>query len=389
MAELAVQIAMEANAHNTRLRFVNAFSMVGAASGMVQMYLACMEDVFRNPEVLALKGRMKQGNRVVITAHRSPDGDAIGSSLAMKHLLAHLDVDAQVIMPDAYAKFLQWLPGHDEVWFHERSPEACEQAMREAQVVFCLDYNAPSRAGRLGPAVEAASQRDTCFVAVLDHHQQPEAFADLLVSDPSTASTAELVYRLMKAWEMSDVLDAQMAACLYCGLITDTGSFRFPSVQPSTHEMASHLLGTGMDHSRVHSLIYDACRLDQIQLTAYALSQKLQVFPEHRSAIVSLSQEELRRYNAQKGDTEGLVNRALSIEGINFAAFIKEDVDLVKLSLRSRGAFSVRDVADAHFHGGGHHNAAGGACADESLKEVVDRLVGLLPSFSSALQYED
>ena len=125
---MAVQIAMEANAHNTRLRFVNAFSMVGAASGMVQMYLACMEDVFRNPEVLALKGRMKQGNRVVITAHRSPDGDAIGSSLAMKHLLAHLDVDAQVIMPDAYAKFLQWLPGHDEVWFHERSPEACEQA---------------------------------------------------------------------------------------------------------------------------------------------------------------------------------------------------------------------------------------------------------------------
>lgn len=363
--------------------------MVVSASGMVQMYLACMEDVFRNPEVLALKGRMKQGNRVVITAHRSPDGDAIGSSLAMKHLLAHLDVDAQVIMPDAYAKFLQWLPGHDEVWFHERSPEACEQAIREAQVVFCLDYNAPSRAGRLGPAVESASQRDTCFVAVLDHHQQPEDFADLLVSDPSTASTAELVYRLMKAWEMSDVLDAQMAACLYCGLITDTGSFRFPSVQPSTHEMASHLLGTGMDHSRVHSLIYDACRLDQIQLTAYALSQKLQVFPEHRSAIVSLSQEELRRYNAQKGDTEGLVNRALSIEGINFAAFIKEDVDLVKLSLRSRGAFSVRDVADAHFHGGGHHNAAGGACADESLEEVVDRLVGLLPSFSSALQYED
>ena len=350
--------------------------MVVSASGMVQMYLACMEDVFRNLEVLALKGRMKQGNRVVITAHRSPDGDAIGSSLAMKHLLAHLGVDAQVIMPDAYAKFLQWLPGHDQVWFHERSPEACEQAMREAQVVFCLDYNAPSRAGRLGPAVEAASQ-------------QPEDFADLLVSDPSTASTAELVYRLMKAWEMSDVLDAQMAACLYCGLITDTGSFRFPSVQPSTHDMASHLLKTGMDHSRVHSLIYDACRLDQIQLIAYALSQKLQVFPEHRSAIVSLSQEELRRYNAQKGDTEGLVNRALSIEGINFAAFIKEDVDLVKLSLRSRGAFSVRDVADAHFHGGGHHNAAGGACADESLEEVVDRLVGLLPSFSSALQYED
>ena len=153
--------------------------------------------------------------------------------------------------------------------------------------------------------------------------------------------------------------------------------------------MASALLGTGMDHSRIHSLVYDACRLEQVQLTAYALSQKLQVFPEHRSAIISLSQEELQGYNAQKGDTEGLVNRALAIEGINFAAFIKEDLDRVKMSLRSRGSFSVRDVAAAHFNGGGHHNAAGGACEGETLQSVVDRMVALIPTRSDDLQYDD
>ena len=170
-------------------------------------------------------------------------------------------------------------------------------------------------------------------MVVIDHHQQPEDFADLLLSDPSTGSTAELIYRLALAWGMADEIHADMASCLYCGLITDTGSFRFPSVTSRTHVMAAHLLETGMDHSKVHSLIYDACRLDQIRLTSYALGQKLQVFPEYKSAIVSLSLEELERFNAQKGDTEGLVNRALSIEGIRFAVFVKEDVDRVKMSL--------------------------------------------------------
>ena len=187
---------------------------------------------------------------------------------------------------------------------------------------------------------------------------------------------------------MADDIHADMASCLYCGLITDTGSFRFPSVTPRTHAMAAHLLGTGMDHSKVHSLIYDACRLDQIRLTSYALGQKLQVFPEYKSAIVSLSLEELERFNAQKGDTEGLVNRALSIEGIRFAVFVKEDVDRVKMSLRSTGSFSVRDVAATHFNGGGHHNAAGGACPGESLDSVVARLIGLLPTYASQLQDE-
>ena len=364
--------------------------MVGVGfAGMVQMYLSAMEDVFAREEVAALKAQVKSAKSVVVTSHRSPDGDAIGSSLALKHMLSAMGVSSTVVMPDAYAKFLHWMPGQDTVRFHDAEPEAVSALVAEADMLFCLDYNAPSRAGGLAEAVQQACDNGGSTVVMIDHHQEPEPFADVMLSDPTTGSTCELMYRLLQAWGMEEALDADLASCLYCGLITDTGSFRFSSVQPSSHDMASALLATGMDHSRIHSLIYDACRLEQVQLTAYALSQKLQVFPEHRSAIISLSLEELQRYNAQKGDTEGLVNRALAIEGINFAAFIKEDVDRVKMSLRSRGTFSVRDVAAAHFNGGGHHNAAGGACEGESLQSVVDRMVALIPTWSDDLQYDD
>ena len=368
---------------------VDAFMVWVGFTGMVQMYLSGMEDVFAREEVAALKVQVKSAKSVVVTSHRSPDGDAIGSSLALKHMLSAMGVSSTVVMPDAYAKFLHWMPGQDTVRFHDAEPEAVSALVAEADMLFCLDYNAPSRAGGLGEAVKQACDEEGSTVVMIDHHQEPEPFADVMLSDPTTGSTCELIYRLLQAWDMEGMLDADMASCLYCGLITDTGSFRFSSVQPSSHEMASSLLATGMDHSRIHSLIYDACRLEQVQLTAYALSQKLQVFPEHRSAIISLSLEELQRYNAQKGDTEGLVNRALAIEGINFAAFIKEDVDRVKMSLRSRGTFSVRDVAAAHFNGGGHHNAAGGACEGESLQSVVDRMVALIPTWSDGLQYDD
>ena len=368
---------------------VEAFVFCVEGMAMVQMYLHTMEDVFAREEVAKLKAQVAEAKSVVITSHRSPDGDAIGSSLALQHMLQAMEVNASVVMPDAYAKFLHWMPGQEAVRFHDAEPEAVSALVAGADVLFCLDYNAPPRAGGLADAVKAACANDSSTVVMIDHHQEPEPFADVMLSDPTTGSTCELIYRLLQAWEMEDALTPDLASCLYCGLITDTGSFRFASVQPSSHAMAAALLGTGMDHSRIHSLVYDACRLEQVQLTAYALSQKLQVFPEHRSAIISLSQEELERYDAQKGDTEGLVNRALAIEGINFAAFIKEDVDRVKMSLRSRGAFSVRDVAAQHFNGGGHHNAAGGACEGESLQSVVDRMVALIPTWSQDLQYDD
>lgn len=355
---------------------------------MLQMYLASMEDVFRQPQVVALRDRVRASKRVVLTAHRSPDGDAVGSCLALRHLLAGMGVASDVVLPDAYPAFLHWMPGHDEIVLHEDNPHGAERLVDQADVVFCLDFNAVSRAGGLSESLQRACEGDA-YVVMIDHHQEPEAFADLVLSDPAAGSTAELVHRLMHAWGQSKVLTSDMAACLYCGLVTDTGSFRFPSVGPHTHLMAAELLATGMDHSRIHSLVYDTNRLEQVQLTAYALSEKLRVHVAHRAAILSLSLDELARYQAQKGDTEGLVNRALSIQGVNLAVFVKEDVGRVKLSFRSRGSFSVRDVAATHFHGGGHHNAAGGACEGETLEEVVQRLEALLPTWSSQLQYDD
>ncbi|MDA0728352.1 MAG: DHH family phosphoesterase [Bacteroidetes bacterium] len=347
-----------------------------------------MEDVFSSPKVLALRDEVLAASHVAITAHRSPDGDAVGSALALRHLLSGLGVKSTVVLPDAYAAFLHWMPGHEQVVLHEQEPVRSEHIIQNSEVVFCLDFNALSRAGHMAGILEAACASAT-LVVMVDHHQEPETFADLMCSDPRAGSTAELVFRLMCAWGEEQRMTQEMASCLYCGLITDTGSFRFPSVTPATHRMAASLLATGMDHSRVHSLVYDTNRLDQVQLTAYALSQKLQVFAPHRTAVISLSLEELERFNAQKGDTEGLVNRALSIEGVNLAVFVKEDVGRVKMSFRSRGSFSVRDVAAEHFHGGGHHNAAGGACEGESLGEVLSRLESLIPEWSHRLQYDD
>jgi phosphoesterase RecJ-like protein len=367
---------------------VNALPWVFNGPLWVQMYLSRMEDVFSSPKVLALRDEVLASRHVAITAHRSPDGDAVGSSLALQHLLCSLGVKSTVVLPDAYAAFLHWMPGHEGVVLHEQEPERSEQIIHESEVVFCLDFNALSRAGHMAGILEAACASSTRVVMV-DHHQEPEAFADLMCSDPQAGSTAELVYRLMCAWGEEHRLTQEMASCLYCGLMTDTGSFRFPSVTPGTHRMAASLLATGMDHSRVHSLVYDTNRLDQVQLTAFALSQKLRVYGPHRTAVISLSLDELARFNAQKGDTEGLVNRALSIEGVNLAVFVKEDVGRVKMSFRSRGAFSVRDVAAEHFHGGGHHNAAGGACEGESLDDVLARLDSLIPQWSHLLQYDD
>ena len=353
---------------------------------MLQMYLSTMEDVFKQESVTELKGRVQRAKQVVITAHRSPDGDAIGSSLALQHLLSCLDVSSQVVMPDGYL-ILDVVARPRQCALSTQIRKDAKTALLGADVVFCLDYNAPSRAGDIGSAVAtAASQADT-FVVVIDHHQQPEDFADLLLSDRVD-------------WQHGRV---DLPPCTGVGhgrrhsrrhgflplLRTHHGHRKFPvsSVTPEPTPWPRICWRRAWIAARC-SLIYDACRLDQIHLTSYALGQKLQVFPEYNSAIVSLSLEELERFNAQKGDTEGLVNRALSIEGIRFAVFVKEDVDRVKMSLRSTGTFSVRDVAATHFNGGGHHNAAGGACPGESLDSVVARLIDLLPSYASQLQDE-
>jgi phosphoesterase RecJ-like protein len=339
-------------------------------------------DVFADERAVELLNKLKSSDRIVLTAHRGPDGDAVGSTLALWNHLKEQGIVSTVVLPDPYPEFIHWMNGHDEIILHSDQPELAEKLVKEAEVLFVQDYNDPSRVGDLQNALE----KTEAFTVMIDHHQRPTDFVDLMFSDDKSCSTCEMIYRLIERWGEASKLSINTASCIYCGIMTDSGSFRFPSVSPKTHQIAAALIETGMDHSKIHSRVYDSSREGKLKLIGYALSEKLQVFPKFHAAIISLSAAELERFGYEKGDTEGLVNTALSIEGVNFAAFIHESKDRIKMSFRSVGDFSARDFSANHFGGGGHHNAAGGASTD-SLEQVVARVIDLLPNYASDLDY--
>lgn len=340
-------------------------------------------DVFASNSAAELKEKLAGASNIVLTGHRSPDGDAVGSCLALWNHLKEGGIKSTVVLPDEFPGFLNWMNGQDDIVLHSLNPNRAEELLASADVLLCLDYNASSRVGDLQPSLDSSK----AFKVMIDHHQQPEDFVDIMFSDEKSCSTAEMVYRLIESWGEEGRVSAETASCLYCGIMTDSGSFRFPSVTPRTHRISAALCETGIDHSSIHAKVYDNNREGQLKLVGYAITEKLQVFPEYKAAIISLSSEELDRFGYEKGDTEGLVNRALSLEGVNFAAFLHESGDRVKMSFRSVGKFSVRDFSSNHFDGGGHHNAAGGASFD-SLSDVVDKVISLLPEYADQLDYE-
>lgn len=327
---------------------------------------------------------LEVSQHVVITSHRSPDGDAMGSALALGAYLREIGLHSQVVMPDACPRFLHWMPGHDSVRTLAAHPTEVTEALDAADLVFCLDYNGLDRTGPLAPLLRASSAPKV----LIDHHPFPEDFADVSFSDVRASSTCELVYGWMEATGAAS-LSPEVAACLYVGLITDTGSFRFSAVTPNTLRIAARLMESGIDHAAIQSRVYDTHPLHRMRLVGFALSERLRVWPAYRSAIIALSQADLQRFHYQSGDTEGLVNQALGIEGVNLAVFLYEDAEgRIKMSFRSRGRFSVQEVAKAHFSGGGHHNAAGGMVEGSTLEAVCERLEALLPGWATALDYE-
>ena len=340
------------------------------------------KDVFGSDAAIDLKSRLEAASNIVLTGHRSPDGDAVGSCLALWNHLKESGISSKVVMPDEFPGFLNWMEGQSEIVLHSNDPILAESLFKEADVLFVLDYNAPSRLGDMQSALECSS----AFKVMIDHHQHPVDFVDLMFSDEKSCSTSEMVFRLIERWGEVDKLSSNSAACLYCGIMTDSGSFRFPSVTPKTHRIAAALCETGIDHSSIHAKVYDNNREGQLKLVGYAITEKLQVFPKYKAAIISLSAEELSRFGYVKGDTEGLVNQALSVEGVNFAAFAHESDDRVKISFRSVGKFSVRDFSANHFGGGGHHNAAGGSSTN-TLDEVVQKIISLFPEYAADLDY--
>lgn len=295
-------------------------------------------------------------NKIVITTHRSPDGDAIGSSLAMYHYLVAKGKNVAVVVPNEYPDFLHWMKGDDIVVEYESQAVESRKLIREADLIFSLDYNILSRTY----GMESALTKAKADFILIDHHQQPGDYPKVSFSDTSSCSTAQLVFDFIERSGDKDLIDVPMAEGIYTGIMTDSGSFRFDNVKPETHRIVADLIEKGLQHDKIHRMVYDTNSVDRLRLLGYALSNKMEVYPELHTALITLTQEELDRFNFKSGYTEGIVNYALSIKGIKFAIFGREGVNQIKISFRSKGDFNVNKFARAHFDGGGHNKAAGG-----------------------------
>ncbi len=331
------------------------------------------------PEIKALLSSPKN---IVIVPHRNPDGDAMGSTLGLYHYLKRYNHNVIVIAPNDYPDFLKWLPGDDTVLKFENQSTESKSLINNADLLFTLDFNAFHRVGHGMAEVLEASKATKIMI---DHHQQPDDYAKYTYSDASMSSTCEMVYNFIEMLNDTDKIDASIATCLYVGIMTDTGSFRFRSTTSRTHQVIGNLINKGADNTQIHNNIYDTNSYSRLQLLGRAL-QNLKVIPELNTAYISLSQAELDEFNFKKGDTEGVVNYALSLKGIKLAVIFIESLQdqIIKISLRSKGDFSVNELSRAHFNGGGHTNAAGGR-SETDMKSTIIKFISILPQYKQDL----
>ncbi|HEU4496122.1 MAG TPA: bifunctional oligoribonuclease/PAP phosphatase NrnA [Flavobacterium sp.] len=305
--------------------------------------------------------------KIAIIPHRSPDGDAMGSTLGLYHFLLKMNHHPVVVAPNEFPEFLAWLPDSEKVLVFEKDKENVAQVLHEAALVFTLDFNALHRTGEMENVLKVLKAP---FI-MIDHHQKPENYALYSYSDTKFGSTCEMVYNFISYLGKKSLLDKTIAACLYTGIVTDSGSFRFPSTTSETHRITAELLDMGVQNGDIHNLLFDNNSYHRLQLLGRAL-QNMKVIPEFKTAYTKLTQKELDEFRYVKGDTEGMVNYGLTIKGIIFAAIFIENKEegIVKISLRSQGNFDVNRFARDHFNGGGHINAAGGKSA-KPLEETI------------------
>ncbi len=324
-----------------------------------------------------IEAAIQAAAHIVITAHKSADGDSVGSSLGLLYLIEKLGKKAVVCHPDKAPDFLYWLDT-SAIVLMEENPAAVTAHIKKADLIFCLDYNATSR---VGPAMQALLEAATCKTIMIDHHLNPEDFPTLTLSETTASSTAQLIVDLIEQSGHLAVLDEKIGTPLYLGILTDTGSFKFNSVKPRTHEVLAKLLAAGVPHHLIHEQLNDTNTESRLRLQGYAMSEKLEILYDHHVAIISLSKEELAKYHYKKGDTDSLANLLLSIKGMKAAIVFTERDGIMKISFRSKGADNpVNVLAAEHFDGGGHANAAGGM-SDLTVGETLDKLKGLIPQY--------
>ncbi len=321
-------------------------------------------------------------SRVIVTMHQKPDGDAMGSALGLYHFLKALGHLVTVISPTNWANFLDWMPGIEQVVDFEKNREKAKKLISETEILFCLDFNILHRTKNMEPFLASA----TCIKVLIDHHQQPqESEFTYGISDTAKSSTCEMVYDTIVNSGHANLLNSEIAECLYTGVMTDTGSFRFPSTTASVHTMVAKLKETGLNHTKVHDHIYDNFLENRLRFIGYALLNRMEVLYEYNAALMYITRPDLNRFDIKTGDTEGLVNYLLSIQGIKFGALVIDRDEERKWSFRSKGNFDVNEFARKHFEGGGHKNAAGGRSSD-SLESTIKKFKEVIKEYQNQLQ---
>ena len=316
---------------------------------------------------------------VVITTHQGPDGDAMGASLALYHFLQKQGHHVTVITPNDYPDFLQWLPSNDQVVNYMRQKPLAESLLEKAEYVFHIDYNHLKRSADMSRTL----YNSKAVRIMIDHHPDPDIPAKYIFSDTQVSSTCELLFRMMKQWD-AGLIDSTIATCLYTGVMTDTGSFCYRSTNAQAFSTAAELMRYRIDREDIYDKVYDNYSENRMRLMGYSLNEKMEIFPQYCTALISLNLEEQARYGFVVGDAEGFVNLPLSIKGVRFSALFLEKEDKIKMSFRSKGDFSVNDFAKKHYGGGGHVNAAGGD-SKTPMNELIHNFRELLPLYEKEL----
>lgn len=342
--------------------------------------------IFSNKDLKAFKRLIDSAQEIVLTCHVRPDGDAIGSTLGLCHLLRDMGKHAVVVTPDQAPRSLAFLPGSKEIVAATKYPDYAKECVGKADLILCCDFNAPSRQDAFALVIQEAKAPKV----LIDHHQNPDDFCDVKFSFPEMSSTCELAFRLIAALGLYGEMSKDAATCLLTGLITDTRNFSVNCDNPETYEILMRLMEKGVDKARIVREALETRSYDSLRLQSYALYRKLEVFPKHHAAIITISLDEQEKFGYERGDTEGLVNMPLQIRGVVYSFFLREETDMVKVSARSVGGFPVSDICSRFFSGGGHLMAAGGEFREGDAADRLQRarkiLIDAMPEYDAEVK---
>lgn len=331
------------------------------------------ENILDKATAEQLRVLINRTRRAIITCHISPDGDAMGSSLALCRVLRNAGKEVKVITPDTPPRYLMFLPGADDIVVYSRFESFAKKILADTELIFCLDYNDAKRVDHVAPALLESPAKKV----MIDHHLNPDSFPDITISHPEISSTCALVYRVVTGCGFGRFIDRETAECIYTGMMTDTGNFSYNASDPEIHIVVAELMKLGANIEQIYRRQFETHSEDSMRLNSYALLEKMEVFPEAGAALITLSRAELNRFHYVKGDTEGLVNRPLAIPEVVYSCYLREEDGYVKVSMRSLGDFPVNELCHEHFGGGGHRNAAGGEFPG-TLEQAADLFRSLL-----------